>query len=521
MNRDQWLDNLVRPLMIGVMFGCIALSLAGLIRLFLPSWSEARMVVGCVLAALEANYSYRLVKARSLRGAQALRFRAIEVATFFILLKIGGYVGHRWADVWADIQTWGRHPLNVVDSETTVAFILALLSWWVATQTVRDLERIGEPPELRRYYTPPRESLTSRFFWGGIALLIFAGLGRIGIAQLLNMRRPSVPGLVLNVLIYFLLGLVMLGQVQFATLRYQWQVQRSKIADELGTRWVRYSLIFIGLTALVAFLLPTGYTMGLLDSAGGMLSLIVGILWFVVGLLYFLITLPLWLLLSLWALLLGEPPLSPWRLRRIQSLRPELRSSVGLPLGWLEILRSFIFWIAALGMVYYVIRSYLHDHPEMLQALARLKPIRALRGFLIALWRRLVGLVEIVNERFPRRLSSRQAGAGSSGEPFRFFRLGALSPRERVLYYYLSILRRAERQGFPRRRAQTPYEYDIALGSHLPEVQYEMNLLTRAFVKARYSLHPIDRGQERLVRAVWERVRPALQALKREGEDAG
>ena len=58
--------------------------------------------------APEANYSYRLIHARALRGADVLKFRAIELAMFFILLKIGGYAGDRWADVLADIQTWPR-----------------------------------------------------------------------------------------------------------------------------------------------------------------------------------------------------------------------------------------------------------------------------------------------------------------------------------------------------------------------------------------------------------------------------
>jgi hypothetical protein len=169
-------------------------------------------------------------------------------------------------------------------------------------------------------------------------------------------------------------------------------------------------------------------------------------------------------------------------------------------------------------MVFYVVRSYLRDRPELLEALLTQRPIRALRGFLIALWRRLVGLAKAASERIPRRLSLRQARRGSSEASFRFFRLGALSPRERILYYYLSILRRAGQQGFPRQRAQTPYEYDDTLGPHLPQAQQEMNLLTQAFVEARYSRHALDREQARGVRGDWQKVKAALQALKRKSD---
>jgi hypothetical protein len=156
----------------------------------------------------------------------------------------------------------------------------------------------------------------------------------------------------------------------------------------------------------------------------------------------------------------------------------------------------------------------------MLEALTTLGPIRALRDFLLALWRRLIGLAEAAGERIPRRLSLLRARRGLAEAPFRFFRLGALSPRERVLYYYLSILRRADQQGFPRQRTQTPYEYEGTLAPHLIQAQQEMSLLTQAFVEARYSRHTFERQQARRVRLDWQRVKAALQALKRKSDTA-
>jgi hypothetical protein len=516
MNRNPWVENLCRPLVIGVMFGCIALSLVGLVRLLFPAWNGTYLVVGCVLAALEANYSYRLIGAMQLRGTDLLRFRAVELAIFFILLKIGSYIGDRWADVLADVQTWPRQPWNILAPETTVAFVLAFLSWWACTQTVRDLERIGEPARHRHYYVPPIESLTNRFFQGGAVLLITAGITRIGIAALLDLSRPSVPGLVLNVLVYFLLGLVMLGQVHFTRLDRQWQTQEIKVAEELPGRWARYSLAFIGLAALLALLLPTGYTVGLLDVVAAIVTILLYIV-MLSGMIF-------WFILSLLSMVLAmlfgrERPTLPQFSPPPPQLPQQPPGGVA-PDGWFEILRSLLFWGAALGMVFYVFRSYLRDHPEMLQALTSLGPIRGLRHFLTALWRRLVGLAEAASERIPRRFSLRRARPGSLKGPFRFFRLGALSPHERVLYYYLSILRRAEQQGFPRQRAQTPYEYEGTLELHLPQAQQEVDLLTQAFVEARYSRRIFDREQARRVRAYWQRVKAALQALKHKPDTA-
>jgi hypothetical protein len=87
-----------------------------------------------------------------------------------------------------------------------------------------------------------------------------------------------------------------------------------------------------------------------------------------------------------------------------------------------------------------------------------------------------------------------------------------------VLYYYLSVLRRADERGIPRRPAQTPDEYRARLGPSLPQAEEEVNQLTDAFVEARYSRHTVEREQARRVRESWQRVKAALRALKLLGE---
>jgi hypothetical protein len=514
-DRYPWLETLFRPLTIGVMFGCIALSLVELVRLFFPAWNGTYLVVACVLAALEANYSYRLIRARKLRGTDLLRFRIIEIASLLFLLIIGSYLGDSWAHVLSDIRSSPYHLERVLDAEIILAFFLIVISWHVSTQTTRDFERLHEPPSYYRYYVSPMESMTERFFWGGVVLLIAAGLTRIGIAQLLNLRRPSVPGLVLNVLVYFLLGLVMLSQVRFATLRKQWEAGETKVAEELPHRWVRYSLAFIGLAALLAFLLPTGYTLGLLEVIGYILAVVLTVLSLVATLIFWLFLLPFAWLLSLLGAEAG--PARPFELPP----RPFPVDSGGYAgPGWFQILRSLLFWVITLGIVFYVVRSYVRDHPELLERLAALGLVRALRRMWSALWGWLGGWGEIFREQMPRGWSLRLGRRGGpSKKPFGFFRLGALSSRDRVLYYYLSVLHRAGQQGFPRRPAETPDEYRATLGPKLPEAQGEIDQLTRAFVEARYSRHTVEREDARRARASWQQVKAALRVLKRRTEE--
>jgi hypothetical protein len=520
MKRNPWLENLFRPLVIGVMFGCIALSVVELIRLFAPAWNATYLVGACVLAAVEANFSYRILRARPQRaldllGLDAFRFRLIEIGVFVVLLKIGSFAGRAWPDVLADIQTWPRNPLNMIDAELVAACLLVALSWLAAGRTVDDLERLNDPAEFQdRYYVPPMESLAGRFFAGGIAVLVTSGLTRVGIAYVLNLSRPSVPGLVLNVLVYFLLGLVMLGQTHFVTLHKRWQIRGIKVVDELAGRWARYSVIFIGLAAFLAFLLPTGYTLGFLESIGGTLEIMIGVARFVIGLILLIVSLPIMLLL--W--LLGTtPPTTPSPLP--MEFPPPGPAGGGA--DWGEVLRSLVFWLVLLGMIVYVLRSFLHERPELLVALGGLGPVRILRRWwaaLRSLWNR---AATAIGERMAGGLSLPWSRRLWPEQPISLFRLGALSPRERVLYYYLSIVRRAGERGFPRRRSQTPYEYDALLEPNLPHAQQDMASLTQAFVEARYSRRAVEPVQVGQIQTAWQRVKAALQALKRKVSQVG
>jgi hypothetical protein len=124
-------------------------------------------------------------------------------------------------------------------------------------------------------------------------------------------------------------------------------------------------------------------------------------------------------------------------------------------------------------------------------------------------------MAETIREHMPRRLQlEHQPSETFQKSLLRLFRLNTLSPRERTLYYYLSILRRAGKRGFRRRESQTPNEYNTIMAPHLPTAQPEMGMLTDDFVEARYSTHPIDSKRERKVRTRWKKVRAAIQTLK-------
>lgn len=516
---DPWVENLFRPLVMGIMVGCIAWSVVELIRSFAPAWNGTFLVVGCVLVAWEANYSYRLLKTRWQLRFNTAQFRVAELVVILSALKVGSYIGDGWSNVLADIQNWPRNPFTMFDPETLVAFVLALLSWTAVNQTLDDLERLGQLPGAQRSYVPPIESLSQRFWGGGVILLIAAGFTRVAPTEIPSLERPSVPGLVLNALIYFLLGLVMLGQVQHTRLRIRWQAQKVKVAGNLAARWARYSLTFIGLAALAAFLLPTGYTSGLLGIVALALVLFTCLAGTIAWLLIAIIALPLiWLLQQL----AGSPEPVPQEAQPPPLIpSPTPAESGGAGPDWFVILRALLFWAFILGVLFYVLRRYLRDRPGLWEALVTLRPIQALRrGWVVALWQWLkkwsARLSQTVSERLPRQLLRRSRRDTPIARPLRFFRLGALPPREQVIHYYLNILRQARKEGLGRGRHQTPYEYQVTLESDLAQTRQEIEGLTQAFVEARYSQHELEAQVVPRVRAYWARIKRALRRRKQE-----
>jgi hypothetical protein len=309
----------------------------------------------------------------------------------------------------------------------------------------------------------------------------------------------------------------MLGQIQFRRLSQGWRAEGIDVPRELAEQWVRYTLVLLALAGLIAFMLPTGYTLSILTIA----SFVIGAILYGVNVFFYVLIILLSLLLTPLAKLfgadVGRQPMEPIPQPDLPRVAPG-----GSAPEWLAVVKSVAFWTVAVAGIVYVVRSYLRDRPELVETLVGFKPFRALRRLLIALWRQLGRLVGAVAETIPSRIRlqrrPRERDQASDGRPFRFLRLGALSRRERMLYYYLSILRRAAQQGYPRDGSETPYEYETKLGPNVSQAEAELDRLTESFVETRYSTHEVGRKQEERVRADWRKIRAALRALRQRTE---
>jgi hypothetical protein len=172
-------------------------------------------------------------------------------------------------------------------------------------------------------------------------------------------------------------------------------------------------------------------------------------------------------------------------------------------------MRSFLFWLLILAIGGYLFKIYLNDHPELVEWLKGFRPIR----LFIQLWQHLLNWLRAGLSSLPRELISfgeKEEEAGVDSNPSWFERWRARSARERILYYYLNILKRSEKYGPGRRPHQTPYEYELELSQTLPEAEPAIEILTDAFVRARYSQESFHEEHANLAKALWQQIKKAL-----------
>ena len=507
--RDPWIDNIFRPLLVTIMIMCLNISIVNLVRLANPAWRGTYFLIAMFLTTVEAIYSYRVLQRYTTLGVSKFRYRLAEWAVLILMIKLLGFMGKPLSSIQTEIQAmWQTPSLFFGSTEFFVSFVLALLAWSAATQTIADFETLYDPYVDNR---ATLDSLAERFFWGGILLVLISGVTQwislYGVRSLINWQRPNLGGVVFNVLVYFMLGLILLSQINLTRLMIRWRLQKMTAPVEITRRWAKYGFIFLGLVTLIAFLLPTRYTLGFLEIANIVVQFLIDAFMFVFQLILLLLTLPLSWLFNL----LGIVPPGPG-----ETGRPEIPPIPDVPPGtsypWLEVLRSLIFWLAALAIIGYLLKIYLDDHPEVKEAFKKFKPFALIMGLLAQLWSLLRGWTQAGLEMLPKSSPFFQKrGDRSSGEAVGWFRRRNLSARDRIVYYYLNLLDHAQKQGPARKGSQTPYEYEPNLQQSAPDVEGEIHDITDVFVRARYSQSSFTDQQASLVQWEWRQIKKALR----------
>lgn len=482
---------------VGALLACLTLGLSELGRQIAPDWRADYLPFAGLVVALEAALSTRLLHAAAAARQLPLPWyvlRAAEAAGLFLAARLLLTVWRGPGFVVAHDSFYGG-----IDRElfglTLIAGVIWLLGWRL-TRLLIDLNAdIAAEHELLRETEDVRVTA-----WQSLAAwLLLMGLGLVGVAALARVRAPSDTS-VGYVLAYFGLALLLLSQTRFTLLRAAWQSERIPFDRGVGRRWLLYSGLLLGGLALAALALPTQYALGLFATLQYLLTLLGA----VVQLIVFVVVLIVAYILSVFfpEVQLPAAPRLPL---------PPAGGPVTAPTGLsplLEFIQSALFWGLFLGVAGYLLRQYLLRKPQAVNALRRLPGL----SLIVRLWRQLRSFFGGLGDRLDDlRAARRQArsfpAARTATAPRRWLRLQALSPRQRVQFYYGALLRRGAEHGLPRAPAQTPYEYARTLRERRPEADEDLAGLTAEFLEARYTAHAISAARAGRAQHYWQRLK--------------
>ncbi len=519
-----WYRSLFRRTLIAILGVSFAMGILAVARAFAPDWPSGYVPFILFLVAWEAVYTTDQLAGPEWRWRRTLSFRLAELLVMilvirFITLGVQGRV--------PDLGLWFRNPAAFFDGEFVAVSLMAFVAWSLSAVNASDFielalrpDELAERPRSSREISwadaparPPQRTeilagFSERWLWLGFFLVILAALSRVvagglmrGVINLANMGLPG--DMVLALVAYFLGGLLLLSQGRLAVLRGRWLMQHTQGITEVSARWPRYALAVVLGVAFLALLLPLGSTWQLgrwLEAAA----------YFLIQIFFYIFAFLIGILGALFSLFGGgTEEESSQQLAPAAFPTPAPSESRPLLPDWLD---SLVFWVVVAAIVTYALTNYLSGRGIHLSRI-----VVALREWLVMAWlwlRRRTDATMIQARAILARLTRTEIAPPSPIAPWRFLRLGALSPRERVRFFYLAALRRAAEQGVKRPPAATPLEHAPVLDASWPEAEAEFEYLTAEFVKARYTAEPIEPTEAGSVQKIWERVKMVLRSRR-------
>lgn len=421
------------------------------------------------------------------------------------------------------------NPFTVFNVPLVLYMLLALLAWQRTHSWTGLFVQLALTTHEIRYYTSTpserwddrsivaphthRAALLSSFVrgWigGGILLVLVAALVSFdlpGVAESLGnaeglrtvTRLGIGPDLLLALLVYFLGGLWLISQGRFAVLKGRWLADGSQRDLDVVARWRSWALLLVVVLSLLALFLPIGTTYPLFQVMQALISFLSTIVGAIFALVVFLVYSLLSLLPSSDAP--RPPPVDFSQLAQPDALPAD--TTLNVP----PLLAGSLFWLALLAVVVASTIYFMRERGPDISLAQLLALWRTIQEWLAAKGRAAAATASLLAPAVRWRLR-RVTKDGAGRSPFRIFRVGSLPPREQVRFLYLSLVRHAGKQGYSRHASATPLEFRENLKAVWPDASADLDLLTGAFIAARYSAQDIDRQRLKTTKAAWRRLR--------------
>ena len=529
----SWSRTIIQP----ILLVANTLALIAVILIFLQRVDSERpwinLLIPCLVIAVESYSTTIWLTGPTRRLLSHTKYRAAEMLVLLLLLRIV-----TWAlyGNWPDPTRWPEYLINpfilFIDPFFIGALVVAYAAWYRTSAISGIFSRLAPDRAEQEYYAIPRpdrieanqplptdrealqRSFVQQFLGGAILLLVCISIISIDLEKIWTVDNPLTSGIsrlqlpqgmLAALLIYFLTGFLLFSQGRLAMLEARWLADDVIRSPGIGRSWYRRTVLILVALGLLAAFLPLGSTFAL----GHLLGLaLYGITLTISALCYFFSV----LILSLLAFLFPqqqttEPePFTPPRPFTFPPQQPEMVE----PDMTMQMIITSAFWAIAIVMSIVALSFFLRERNLRFNAAVLRQIWQAFLAWCRMMWQGIRTQIAEVQETIQTRLQ-RPSPAKELHLPWRYVRLNALSPRDKVRYFYLSVVKRAGNEGVPRRQSETPSEFAGDLKTNWPDTGPEIDELTKAFLYARYSPKPVEEQEIPLIKAQWERVKASIR----------
>ncbi|GJM42475.1 MAG: hypothetical protein DHS20C20_27570 [Ardenticatenaceae bacterium] len=532
---NKWSRTLIQPLLISILITALLSAVLVLAEIITTSvWMPFSLFLFFV--TLEGCYTTIWLQQPQRRLLNHTAYRAAELLLLALLLRAFAWtVAGSWPHL-ADIPEILRFPQTIIlDAPFIFIGITSLLAWSQAIRlgiTFTDLSI--DQAEVHYYSQLPSQRLSSdkpvrtnrgeivfSFFrqWigGAVLLAVVTSMSNFDIVEIYQSTTFAVARLGLRsellvfLLLYFLAGLALLSQAQLAAMNARWLINGVTRTGHVERSWHRYTIWLLGGIALVAALLPIGSTFAIS-------SILQAIVWGVTNAATFILSLLSALLALFVSLFAGESapeatePLIQPTFPPIPTPSPTpIASALPPPVVDTGLIVSSLFWAVAIVMTVTAVSFFLRERGVRLNTAVLPSIWGRLRQWLQMAWRGAGHQMRDWQQAVQARLQREPEEKPTNQPPWRFFRINSLSPREQIRYFYLSTVKRAADKGVPREQAETPLEFARDLKENWPEAEEDVDVLTDAFLEARYGRSPIEKEDVNPVKKRWQQVKSNLR----------
>lgn len=503
------------------------------LKLLAPTgrWSFLPMIVFFV--ALEGGLTTWWLGKKK-RRVNSLYYRISEIILLLVTLRFTTWIVAGNLPSLATIRAFVLSPSNVVDITFVLFVLLALFAWERSITFSSTFDKLTLSAEEIVYYTIPtaerfRSGITGvvpknriqlhhdflrQWVIGGIILVFFAVITTFDLPEPsaiafsgINIRNIGRLGLrsdiLLALILYFIGGLWLTSLGRMHILQARWLTTGLPADVEIVRRWRTRGLILLLLLALAAAFLPIGSSIALSRIIVAILSLIT----IAFGLFLTMLAYLLYFFTSLIGGVAPSSPPQPVDLSQFAQAIDRTESSSDVP----ALILGTIFWIGVITIVIIALIFFLRERGVTVEGTQLWRPWQAFIAWLHNLWNKVNRHSVVLPSSWWNRMRFSRPSTDDRILPWRFFRINALSPRDQIIYFYLSVVKRAGKKGVSRAPSMTPSEYATDLESAWPEVRSDIQYLTEEFQEARYSADPVDKNKLSIIQETFKRLRSVVR----------